>query len=189
MRNGRWIRRLSTCLQSTSAKLWVHSVTSGRFLSPLSYLTCFLYHLLSFILVNCSSQVPRGLPYFAVDFGLQGGFAHVIENEQKFPHYFGKVSVCITAVIFGTFPSAGPPWGFISGKKSKCNSWRKPWFVGKLLTIGEIWDCDERLYNSHLVWHLVKPLTKRLYSWLDARELMAQLTGLSRGCSGFLFYA
>lgn len=37
-------------------------------------------------------QVPRGLPYFAVDFGLQGGFAHVIENEQKFPHYFGKVS-------------------------------------------------------------------------------------------------
>uniref|UniRef100_A0A3P8WTT8 Cwf19-like C-terminal domain-containing protein n=1 Tax=Cynoglossus semilaevis TaxID=244447 RepID=A0A3P8WTT8_CYNSE len=37
--------------------------------------------------------VPRGLPYFAVDFGLQGGFAHVIENEQKFPYYFGKVSV------------------------------------------------------------------------------------------------
>ncbi|XP_029303044.1 CWF19-like protein 2 [Cottoperca gobio] len=34
--------------------------------------------------------VPRGLPYFAVDFGLQGGFAHVIENEQKFTHYFGK---------------------------------------------------------------------------------------------------
>ncbi|KAM3615710.1 uncharacterized protein V6R79_006567 [Siganus canaliculatus] len=34
--------------------------------------------------------IPRGLPYFAVDFGLQGGFAHVIENEQKFPYYFGK---------------------------------------------------------------------------------------------------
>ncbi|XP_056139569.1 CWF19-like protein 2 [Lampris incognitus] len=34
--------------------------------------------------------IPRGLPYFAVDFGLQGGFAHVIENEHKFPHYFGK---------------------------------------------------------------------------------------------------
>ncbi|XP_071371988.1 CWF19-like protein 2 isoform X2 [Centroberyx affinis] len=34
--------------------------------------------------------VPRALPYFAVDFGLQGGFAHVIENEQKFPYYFGK---------------------------------------------------------------------------------------------------
>ncbi|XP_070685094.1 CWF19-like protein 2 [Pempheris klunzingeri] len=34
--------------------------------------------------------IPKGLPYFAVDFGLQGGFAHVIENEQKFPPYFGK---------------------------------------------------------------------------------------------------
>ncbi|EGW01352.1 CWF19-like protein 2 [Cricetulus griseus] len=35
-------------------------------------------------------QVPRGLPYFAVDFGLQGGFAHVIEDQHKFPRYFGK---------------------------------------------------------------------------------------------------
>ncbi|XP_059820285.1 CWF19-like protein 2 isoform X1 [Hypanus sabinus] len=34
--------------------------------------------------------VPKGLPYFSVDFGLQGGFAHVIENEDKFPFYFGK---------------------------------------------------------------------------------------------------
>uniref|UniRef100_A0AAR2JQ88 CWF19-like protein 2 n=1 Tax=Pygocentrus nattereri TaxID=42514 RepID=A0AAR2JQ88_PYGNA len=39
---------------------------------------------------NIRQAVPRGLPYFSVDFGLQGGFAHVIENEQKFPHYFGK---------------------------------------------------------------------------------------------------
>ncbi|XP_061074056.1 CWF19-like protein 2 isoform X2 [Conger conger] len=35
-------------------------------------------------------SIPKGLPYFSVDFGLQGGFAHVIENEHKFPHYFGK---------------------------------------------------------------------------------------------------
>ncbi|XP_074840897.1 CWF19-like protein 2 isoform X2 [Carettochelys insculpta] len=35
-------------------------------------------------------SVPRGLPYFSVDFGLQGGFAHVIEDQHKFPHYFGK---------------------------------------------------------------------------------------------------
>ncbi|XP_052276892.1 CWF19-like protein 2 isoform X2 [Dreissena polymorpha] len=35
-------------------------------------------------------SVPRGFPYFAVDFGNEGGFAHVIEDEQKFPHYFGK---------------------------------------------------------------------------------------------------
>ncbi|XP_030773818.1 CWF19-like protein 2 isoform X1 [Rhinopithecus roxellana] len=35
-------------------------------------------------------SVPRGLPYFSVDFGLHGGFAHVIEDQHKFPHYFGK---------------------------------------------------------------------------------------------------
>lgn len=39
-------------------------------------------------------QVPKGLPYFSVDFGLQGGFAHVIEDQYKFPHYFGKVLLC-----------------------------------------------------------------------------------------------
>ncbi|KAM4828045.1 CWF19-like protein 2 isoform 2-T2 [Thomomys bottae] len=46
-------------------------------------------------LIDLSSKdirksVPRGLPYFSVDFGLQGGFAHVIEDHHKFPHYFGK---------------------------------------------------------------------------------------------------
>nr|XP_037277176.1 CWF19-like protein 2 isoform X1 [Rhipicephalus microplus] len=36
------------------------------------------------------NSIPRGLPYFSVDFGLQGGFAHVIEDEKDFPVYFGK---------------------------------------------------------------------------------------------------
>ncbi|ESO90638.1 hypothetical protein LOTGIDRAFT_191734 [Lottia gigantea] len=35
-------------------------------------------------------SVPKGFPYFAVDFGLQGGFAHVIEDEHRFPTYFGQ---------------------------------------------------------------------------------------------------
>ncbi|XP_017346471.1 CWF19-like protein 2 isoform X2 [Ictalurus punctatus] len=39
---------------------------------------------------NIRQAVPRGLPYFSVDFGLQGGLAHVIENQDKFPYYFGK---------------------------------------------------------------------------------------------------
>uniref|UniRef100_A0A2I3TRL4 CWF19-like protein 2 n=1 Tax=Pan troglodytes TaxID=9598 RepID=A0A2I3TRL4_PANTR len=46
-------------------------------------------------LIDLSSKdirksVPRELPYFSVDFGLHGGFAHVIEDQHKFPHYFGK---------------------------------------------------------------------------------------------------
>uniref|UniRef100_A0A8V5GQF4 Uncharacterized protein n=1 Tax=Melopsittacus undulatus TaxID=13146 RepID=A0A8V5GQF4_MELUD len=50
-------------------------------------------------LIDLSSKdirksVPKGLPYFSVDFGLQGGFAHVIEDQHSFPHYFGKVLSC-----------------------------------------------------------------------------------------------
>nr|XP_033805040.1 CWF19-like protein 2 isoform X4 [Geotrypetes seraphini] len=46
-------------------------------------------------LIDLSSRdirksVPKGLPYFSVNFGLQGGYAHVIEDKYKFPHYFGK---------------------------------------------------------------------------------------------------
>ena len=36
---------------------------------------------------NC---IPTGLPYFFVDFGLDGGYAHVIEDAAKFPYYFAK---------------------------------------------------------------------------------------------------
>ncbi|KAI3413488.1 hypothetical protein GPALN_010978 [Globodera pallida] len=34
--------------------------------------------------------IPKGFPYFAVNFGLQPGFAHVIEDEQKFPANFAQ---------------------------------------------------------------------------------------------------
>ncbi|XP_022170847.1 CWF19-like protein 2 [Myzus persicae] len=34
--------------------------------------------------------VPKSLPYFAVDFGMQGGYAHVIEDEKVFPNNFAE---------------------------------------------------------------------------------------------------
>lgn len=34
--------------------------------------------------------IPKGLPYFSVDFGMDGGFAHVVEDESLFPSYFGR---------------------------------------------------------------------------------------------------
>ncbi|CAG5114770.1 unnamed protein product, partial [Candidula unifasciata] len=34
--------------------------------------------------------IPKGFPYFSVDFGLQGGYATVIEDESRFPAYFGR---------------------------------------------------------------------------------------------------
>lgn len=35
-------------------------------------------------------SIPIGLPYFSVDFGLDGGYAHVIEDLDKFPVHFGR---------------------------------------------------------------------------------------------------
>ncbi|KAF7636873.1 hypothetical protein Mgra_00003610 [Meloidogyne graminicola] len=35
--------------------------------------------------------VPKGFPYFAVYFGLQPGYAHVIEKEKNFPANFAQV--------------------------------------------------------------------------------------------------
>jgi hypothetical protein len=31
------------------------------------------------------------MPYFAVSFGLDEGFAHIIENDEAFPAHFAKV--------------------------------------------------------------------------------------------------
>ncbi|KAI6187985.1 hypothetical protein M3Y98_00304800 [Aphelenchoides besseyi] len=36
------------------------------------------------------SIIPKGFSYFAVDFGLEPGYAHVIEDPDKFPDYFGQ---------------------------------------------------------------------------------------------------
>ena len=37
-------------------------------------------------------SIPKGLPYFHVDFGTQDGFAHVIEDEKDFPRNFAQGS-------------------------------------------------------------------------------------------------
>ncbi|KAJ9575241.1 hypothetical protein L9F63_025810 [Diploptera punctata] len=38
--------------------------------------------------------VPNGLPFFTVDFGLDPGFAHVIEDERIFPRNFAQEIIC-----------------------------------------------------------------------------------------------
>jgi Protein similar to CwfJ C-terminus 2 len=38
---------------------------------------------------NIRSSIPRGLPYFWIDFG-SSGMAHVIENQEKFPSNFAQ---------------------------------------------------------------------------------------------------
>lgn len=39
---------------------------------------------------NVRKAIPKGLPYFSVDFGLDSGFAHVIEDERSFPRNFAN---------------------------------------------------------------------------------------------------
>ena len=36
------------------------------------------------------NSIPSGLPYFFVEFGMDGGYGHIIEDQTKFPHYFGR---------------------------------------------------------------------------------------------------
>lgn len=42
---------------------------------------------------NIRKGVPKGLPYFWIDFGMDPGFAHVIEDQQLFPKNFAEVCV------------------------------------------------------------------------------------------------
>lgn len=35
--------------------------------------------------------IPKGLPYFMAHFGMDNGFAHVIEDENRFPRNFAQV--------------------------------------------------------------------------------------------------
>ncbi|KAJ0176095.1 hypothetical protein K1T71_008269 [Dendrolimus kikuchii] len=39
---------------------------------------------------NIRKAVPKGLPYFWIDFGMDPGFAHVIEDQQLFPKTFAE---------------------------------------------------------------------------------------------------
>ena len=57
-------------------------------------------------------SVPKGLPYFHIDFGMQNGFAHVIEDEQLFPKNFAQ-----------GMHNQGPLWEIQSmGARFLCNS-------------------------------------------------------------------
>lgn len=39
---------------------------------------------------NIRKGIPKGLPYFWIDFGMDPGFAHVIEDQQLFPKNFAE---------------------------------------------------------------------------------------------------
>ena len=74
-------------------------------------------------------SVPAGLPYFFVDFGLDGGYAHIIEDASKFPHYFAKE---VIGGLLDVEPRLWlkPPKDNTENQKSKAlklSSWWKPY--------------------------------------------------------------
>jgi len=48
-------------------------------------------------------SIPPRFPFFHVEFGLDTGFAHVIEDEEKFPRHFGKE---VAGGMLEVFPDA-----------------------------------------------------------------------------------
>ncbi|XP_066586976.1 CWF19-like protein 2 [Prorops nasuta] len=74
--------------------------------------------------------IPKGLPYFAVDFGQQYGFAHVIENEFMFPANFA------TEIIGGMLDLDHSLWR--KPRKESFDQQRK-----KVIQFTELW----RKYN------------------------------------------
>ncbi len=75
------------------------------------------------------SCIPTGLPYFFVDFGLDGGYAHVIEDATKFPHYFAKE---VVGGLLDVEPRLWlkPPKESIENQKSKAlkvSAWWNPY--------------------------------------------------------------
>ena len=62
-------------------------------------------------------QVPENFPYFHVEFGCNGGFAHVIENSEKFDHHLGKSVIAGLLDIDSNVYLKPKPEGFEADKK------------------------------------------------------------------------
>ncbi|VDM56976.1 unnamed protein product [Angiostrongylus costaricensis] len=71
-------------------------------------------------------QIPRNFSYFAVDFGLNNGYAHVIENMQSFPSSFAH------EIIAGMLDLPPSKWRkkkaqTYSELKAKCDAMKAAW--------------------------------------------------------------
>ncbi|KAH8315414.1 hypothetical protein KR067_006171 [Drosophila pandora] len=92
---------------------------------------CINKQLVSLRQKSLRAAIPKGLPYVWIHFGMDSGFAHVIEDQDRFPANFAQE-------IIGGMLELNP------------NSWRKPRKeqnpVGKVKSLAEMWkkyDCTE----------------------------------------------
>lgn len=54
---------------------------------------CINKQLVSLRQKSLRAAIPKGLPYFWVNFGMDSGFAHVIEDQDRFPASFAQVRI------------------------------------------------------------------------------------------------
>ncbi|XP_017050807.1 CWF19-like protein 2 homolog [Drosophila ficusphila] len=92
---------------------------------------CINKQLVSLRQKSLRAAIPKGLPYVWVHFGMDSGFAHVIEDENRFPANFAQE-------ILGGMLELNP------------NAWRKPRKetnpIGKVKSFAENWkkyDCTQ----------------------------------------------
>ncbi|XP_064538762.1 CWF19-like protein 2 homolog [Drosophila montana] len=93
---------------------------------------CINKQLISLRQKSLRAAIPKGLPYLWVNFGMDAGFAHVIEDQERFPANYAQE-------IIGGMLELNP------------NSWRKPRkeqnSIAKVKSFAEAWqkfDCTER---------------------------------------------
>ena len=75
---------------------------------------------------NISRNIPKGLPYFHVDFGLDNGFAHVIEDEENWNRRFGHEIVGGMMDIEARV-MRNPPWEQFDQQKAKVIQFGEMW--------------------------------------------------------------
>lgn len=75
---------------------------------------------------NIGKNIPKGLPYFHVDFGLDMGFAHVIEEEEDWNKRFGHE---VVGGMLDTEPRTmrNPPWEQFEEQKRKVIQFGSMW--------------------------------------------------------------
>lgn len=75
---------------------------------------------------NISRNIPKGLPYFHVDFGLDNGFAHVIEDEENWNRRFGHEIVGGMLDVEARV-MRNPPWEQFDQQKAKVIQFGEMW--------------------------------------------------------------
>jgi len=75
---------------------------------------------------NISRNIPKGLPYFHVDFGLDNGFAHVIEDEENWNRRFGHEIVGGMMDVEARV-MRNPPWEQFDQQKAKVIQFGEMW--------------------------------------------------------------